>query len=148
MNFRTYLAAAAGVVLLGGLAACGGDDDSDTASSGTSGTTNNSSGTIGGASTPDAGDAPGPSDSTAMIMMKDNSFSPAKLTVAPRTEIMIMNQGQAVHDLKDKDSNGKAFDSGDVAAGEKGSITAPGDTGDYPYKCTYHFGMEGTLTVK
>ena len=149
MKFRTTLAAAAAVAMLGGLAACGGDDDNDTASSNTS-SGNNSSGTIGGevSSTPSASHAAGHSDSSSMITMKDNSFSPAKLTVAPGTEIMIMNEGQAVHDLKDKDSDGKAFDSGDVAGGAEGSITAPDKAGNYPYKCTYHFGMEGTLTVK
>ncbi len=148
MKFRTTLAAAAAVAMLGGLAACGGDDDSDTASSGTSSNTN-SSGTIGGASAaPGASHAAGHSDGSSMITMKDNSFSPAKLTVAPGTQVMIMNEGQALHDLKDEKTKGEAFDSGDIEAGKEGSITAPDEAGTYPYVCTYHFGMNGTLTVK
>lgn len=149
MRFRTPLAAAAAVAMLVGLAACG-DDDDNTASSGTSTTTDTSvSGSASEASsTPSASHAAGHSDSSSMITMTDNKFSPAKLTVAPGTEIMVMNEGTAVHDLKDKATDGDTFDSGDVAGGADGTFKAPDKAGDYPYKCTYHFGMEGTLTVK
>ncbi|MBA3745387.1 cupredoxin domain-containing protein [Sporichthya sp.] len=143
MKFRTQLAAVAAVAMLVGLAACGGGDDE--ASSGTSTTTD----TSGAAATPDAGRPAGSGSAAAsMITMKDNTFSPADLTVAPGASIMVMNAGTARHDLKDKDSNGKAFASGDLDGGKDGSITAPAKAGDYPYKCTYHFGMEGTLHVK
>ena len=149
MRFRTPLAATAAVVMLAGLAACGSDDD-DTASSGTSTTTDTSvSGSAAEASSaPSAGHGAGHSDSSAMITMSDNKFSPANLTVAPGTSVMVMNEGAAVHDLKDEKTKGKEFDSGDIAGGADGSITAPAKAGAYPYYCTYHFGMTGTLTVK
>lgn len=149
MKFRSQLAAAAAVAMLVGLAACGGDDDNDTASSGTSSSTTDNP--IGGsASGPSAtpSHSAGHSDSSAMITMKDNTFSPANLTVAPGTSVMVMNEGAAVHDLKDEKTKGDVFDSGDIGGGKDGSITAPDETGDYPYVCTYHFGMTGTLTVK
>ena len=146
MRFRTPLAAVAAVVMLAGLAACGSDDD--TASSGTS-TTNDTSTSVGaGAASPDAGHPAGHSDSASMITMTDNKFAPANLTVAPGTAVMVMNEGAAVHDLKDEKTKGKEFDSGDIAGGADGSITAPDQAGTYPYYCTYHFGMTGTLTVK
>lgn len=149
MRFRTHLAAAAAVAMLVGLAACG-DDDDETASSGTSTTTDNSiSGSASEASpSPSASHSADHGDISSMITMTDNKFSPAKLTVSPGAEIMVMNEGTAVHDLKDKDTDGDTFDSGDIAGGADGTITAPDKAGDYPYKCTYHFGMEGTLTVK
>lgn len=145
MKFRTPLAAAAAVAMLVGLAACGSDDD-DTASSGTSTTTDTA--VSGGAAAPSPGHAGGHSDSSAMITMSDNKFSPANLTVAPGSSVMVMNEGAAVHDLKDEKTKGKEFDSGDIAGGADGSVTAPAKAGSYPYYCTYHFGMTGTLTVK
>ncbi len=149
MRFRTSLAAAAAVAMLVGLAACGGDDD-DTASSGTSTTTTTDTAVSG--STPeasaDASHSAGHSNSSAMITMTDNKFSPANLTVAPSTEVMVMNEGAAVHDLKDEKTKGKEFDAGDISGGADGSFTAPAKAGSYPYYCTYHFGMTGTLTVK
>lgn len=149
MKYRTQLAAAAAVAMLVGLAACG-DDDDETASSGTSTTTDTAiSGSASEASSaPSASHSAGHTATSSMITMTDNKFSPAKLTVAPGTEVMVMNEGTAVHDLKDKDTNGDTFDSGDVASGADGTFKAPDKAGDYPYKCTYHFGMEGTLTVK
>ena len=148
MRFRTPLAAAAAVAVLVGLAACG--DDDETASSGTSTTTDTSvSGGAGEAApSPTVSHAAGHSDSSSMITMTDNKFSPASLTVAPGTQVMVMNEGSAVHDLKDDATKGKTFDSGDIAGGENGSIKAPDKAGDYPYYCTYHFGMTGTLKVK
>jgi plastocyanin len=140
MKFRTQLAAVAAVALLAGLVACGGDDK-DEASSGPS-TTQTDTSTTTDASHP-AGHA-----GMAMITMKDNSFTPASVEVAPGTQVMVMNEGAAIHNLKDSDSKGKAFDSGDVDAGKEGSITAPAKAGSYKYECTYHFGMTGTLKVK
>lgn len=144
MRFRTHMAAIAAATMLVGLAACGGDDDAATGTSTTTDTAGSVSDPVASPNAPSTGQ----SASTAMITMTDNKFSPAKLTVAPSTKIMVMNEGTAVHDLKDKATSGDTIDSGDVASGAEGSITAPDKAGDYPYKCTYHFGMEGTLTVK
>lgn len=146
MKFRTQLAAVAAVAMLAGLAACGGGDDKEATAPGTS--TTDTAGAGAAAATPDAGHPAGHSDSSSMITMMDNSFAPADLTVKPGATIMVMNAGVARHDLKDKASSGKAFSSGDIDGGKDGSITAPAKAGDYPYKCTYHFGMEGTLHVK
>jgi plastocyanin len=146
MRFRTHLAAAAAVAMLVGLAACG--DDDETASSGTSTTTDTAVSGSASEASPSASHGAGHSDSSSMITMTDNKFAPANLTVAPGTEVMVMNEGQATHDLKDDKTKGKEFDSGDITAGGEGKITAPDAAGAYPYYCTYHFGMTGTLTVK
>lgn len=147
MNFRTQLAAGAAVALLMGLAACGGDDDDAATSDNSTDTTGSTS--SGAGSTPEATHSgAGHSTGSSMITMKDNSFSPASLTVAPGDTIMVMNAGNARHDLQDDATKGKAFDSGDIEGGQEGTITAPDKAGEYPYVCTYHFGMNGTLTVK
>ncbi|WP_019878239.1 cupredoxin domain-containing protein [Sporichthya polymorpha] len=148
MNFRTQLAAAASVVLLVGLAACG-DDDNETASPTTPDTVNQPVGGSSSGSASDASASPSSDHSDhAMITMTDNKFSPANLTVEPGAVVMVGNAGQATHDLKDEKTKGKEFDSGDLTAGEQGEITAPDKAGEYPYYCTYHFGMTGTLTVE
>ncbi|HUR73441.1 MAG TPA: cupredoxin domain-containing protein [Sporichthya sp.] len=133
--FRTPLAAAAAVALLVGLAACGTNDK--TASS--------------APSTPQADTSTHTSTdhgTMAMVTMKETSFTPADLTVAPGAEVMVMNEGAEVHNLKDSHSKGKTFNSGDVGAGKSAMISAPTKPGNYPYECTYHFGMTGTLHVK
>lgn len=145
MKFRTQFAAVAAVAALVGLAACGGGDDDEATSAGSTTTD-----TSGAASTPKATPHPaGHSDSSAVITMgDDNTFSPAALTVAPGTTIEIKNPGSVRHNLKDDATKGKTFDSGDINGGENGTITAPDKAGSYPYACTYHFGMKGTVTVK
>ncbi len=153
MNFRTQLAAAASVVLLVGLAACGDDDDNETASPNTPSVVNqpiggSSSGSASGSAS-DASASPSADHSDhAMITMTDNKFSPANLTVEPGAVVMVVNEGQAKHDLTDEKTKGDEFDSGPLNAGDKGEITAPDEAGEYPYYCTYHFGMTGTLTVE
>jgi plastocyanin len=131
MKLRTTCAAAAAVALLAGLAACG-DDKKDSASSGSATTT--TTGTAG--------------VSSEMITMKNLAFTPTDITVKPGEQVMVMNADSARHNLQDKGSGGKKFNTGDLEAGKGGVITAPTDPGDYPYLCKYHFGMEGTLHVK
>jgi len=139
MKSRTPIAATAAVVLLVGLAACGDDKESASSDYGTD--TSGSSGSSG--AMPDHSAMTG-----QMISMKNQAFTPTDLTVAPGTQIMVMNADTARHDLEDKDSKGKKFNSGDLDAGKDGMITAPSQPGDYPYFCKYHFGMEGVLHVK
>jgi plastocyanin len=43
---------------------------------------------------------------------------------------------------------GKAFDTGTIGAGKSGTFTAPAAAGSYPYICTIHQFMHGTLIVK
>jgi plastocyanin len=133
MKLRTSVAAAAALALVLGLAACGSDKKS--AASPPAGSTGTSTST-------------GAGDSSAVITMKNLAFTPTDLTVAPGTEVMVMNADTARHNLQDKSSKGKAFNTGDLDAGKNGAFKAPTTPGDYPYLCKYHFGMEGVLHVK
>lgn len=140
MSLRTLVAATSAALLLAGLAACGGDDkeeaadapapaaNSDTTDSGDSG---------------DSGDAPA-AEGGDSITMKEYKFDPAEITVKAGATIEIINKDSVEHNLVD-DKNG--INSGDIKGGATGSVKAPEKAGTYPYVCTYHAGMTGTLVV-
>jgi plastocyanin len=101
----------------------------------------------GGAGSP-AGDGGGPAaapGATDTIVMKSFTFTPTSLTVAPGTKITVVNQDQAPHTVT---ANDKSFDSGNISGGQSGELTAPTKPGSYPYICTIHQYMTGTLIVK
>ena len=79
------------------------------------------------------------------IVIDKFAYAPVVLTVAPGTKVTIINQDPASHTVTAKD---KSFDSGTIAMGERGEITAPSKPGSYPYFCTFHQYMAGTLIVK
>ena len=67
------------------------------------------------------------------------------LTVAPGTEITIANNDTVEHSVT-SDTKG-AFDQ-DVDGNKKATMTAPSQPGEYPFHCSYHPDMLGTLIVK
>ncbi|MFD7734791.1 cupredoxin domain-containing protein [Kitasatospora phosalacinea] len=80
------------------------------------------------------------------VAIKDFKFAPDTLTVAPGTKITVTNQDSTAHTLTA--TGAKAFDTGTLAPGASATFTAPSAPGDYPYLCTIHQFMTGTLTVK
>lgn len=102
----------------------------------------------GGAGSP-AGGGGGPAatapSSPATIEIKNFTFMPTPLTVAPGTKITVINQDQAPHTVTADD---KSFDSGTISGGQHGEVTAPTKPGSYPYICTIHQYMKGTLIVR
>jgi plastocyanin len=80
----------------------------------------------------------------ATITIENMAFG-APLTVAPGTEITIANNDTVEHSVT-SDTAG-AFDK-DVEGHEKATLKAPSQPGDYPFHCSYHPNMKGTLTVK
>jgi len=79
------------------------------------------------------------------IVIRDFAFLPSALTVAPGTTIRVSNQDRAPHTVT---ANDRSFDSGTIAGGQRGEITAPRAPGTYPYICTLHPEMTGTLIVQ
>ncbi len=67
------------------------------------------------------------------------------LTVAPGSKINIANNDTVEHSVT-SDTAG-AFDQ-DVEGNEKATLTAPSQPGEYPFHCSYHPNMKGTLIVK
>ncbi|MCF2533520.1 cupredoxin domain-containing protein [Yinghuangia soli] len=94
-----------------------------------------------------AGPAPGGGETatTTTVTIKSFAFAPAAFTVAPGATVTVVNQDDAAHTLT---ANDKAFDTGTLAAGATGTFTAPTTPGTYPFLCTLHQFMTGTLTVR
>jgi plastocyanin len=67
------------------------------------------------------------------------------LTVGPGTQVNIVNDDSVEHSVT-SDTAG-AFDQ-DVEGNEKATMTAPSKPGEYPFHCSYHPNMKGTLIVK
>lgn len=62
------------------------------------------------------------------------------------TKVTVVNQDSVAHTLTDKDT--KKFDTGSISgSGGTGTFTAPSKPGKYPFGCTFHPEMSGTLTV-
>ncbi|HEX7428190.1 MAG TPA: cupredoxin domain-containing protein [Mycobacterium sp.] len=125
----------AAMILVAGIAtACGGSNSTDettdtaTATSGATATSENSPTATAGAT----------------ITIENMAFG-EPLTVAPGAEIALVNNDSVEHSVT-SDAAG-AFDV-DVEGKEKGTLTAPSQPGEYPFHCTYHPNMKGTLIVK
>lgn len=78
------------------------------------------------------------------VEMRDFEFSPAKLTVDAGTELTWVNRGSVPHNAIAGDG---AFDSGTMSGGDSWSVVLD-EPGAYPYVCTFHPGMDATLTVQ
>jgi plastocyanin len=75
------------------------------------------------------------------VRMVDNAFEAKSITVDVGDEVTWTNAGAAPHTATADD-----FDSGSVAPGETFTWTAE-EPGTVTYVCTFHPGMEGTITV-
>jgi plastocyanin len=100
------------------------------------------SGTSTGQSAPPAGGTPPPANT---IVIDNFAFAPGTLTVKPGAKVTVTNKDTTTHTVTA--TTGKAFDTGNVAPGASGTFTAPTKPGSYPYICSIHPFMKGTLTV-
>ena len=118
--------------------ACGGSSNSTYESkSGTATATSSPSGEATKSSAPEAASA-------ATITIANMNFG-APITVAGGAQVSVKNDDSAEHSVT-SDTAGK-FDM-EVEGKEQGSFTAPTEPGEYPFHCTYHPSMHGTLIVK
>jgi plastocyanin len=79
---------------------------------------------------------------TASVRMIDNAFEARSITVDVGEKVTWTNDGAAPHTATSTE-----FDSGTVAPGETFTWTAE-EPGTVDYVCTFHPGMEGTITVR
>lgn len=103
-----------------------------------------------GGGSPTASSAPatttGPAAAGApAITIKDFEYG-EPLTVAPGAVVTVTNMDSAGHTVTADE--GEAFDVDVEGSGGTATFTAPSAPGSYPYHCTYHPNMRGTLTVK
>jgi plastocyanin len=89
--------------------------------------------------------AAGASDQAAHTVVIENmQFNPATLTVRRGERIVWVNKDLFPHTVT---SATQAFDSGSIAPDGSWSFT-PRKAGSYPYGCTFHPTMKGTITVQ
>ena len=107
-----------------------------------------SSGTGGyGASSspPSAASSGAPQSQSLTITIKDFGYQ-GPVSVSPGAKITVKNEDTQAHTVTSDD--GKAFDAAVDGGGGTAQFTAPTTPGSYPYHCTYHSNMHGTLVVK
>jgi plastocyanin len=79
----------------------------------------------------------------ATVIIKDFAFDgPASVT--PGATVTVKNEDTEAHTLTADGAGG--FDV-TIDPGTSAAFTAPTKAGSYPYHCTYHGNMHGTLTV-
>src|SRR5256885_11484661 len=133
---RLTSVAATGAAVIGlawGLAACGGGSSSS--SSTTTSTTNTTRTTAGSATT---------GGGATTITIQNFAYRPATITVKAGSTITVKNQDSATHTVT---ADNNAFDTGNISGGATKTMTAPSTPGSFPYHCTIHPFMHGTLTV-
>jgi plastocyanin len=74
------------------------------------------------------------------------AFSPATITVKAGETITITNKDTAGHTFTSDD--GSSFDTGIITKDQTVTVTAPSEPGTYPFHCTPHPNMKGTLIVQ
>ena len=102
--------------------------------------------TVTGAAPAGKGPAP-PSDAARQVSVDtvDFEFKPAEASVAPGGEVTWKNGGAAPHTATFDDV---PLDTGNIAPGSSGKLTAPDEPGSYSYKCNIHPAkMRGVLVV-
>jgi plastocyanin len=81
--------------------------------------------------------------SADVITIKDFGYS-TPASVAPGAKISVKNEDSTAHTVTA--DSGNTFD--DQANPGNSSFTAPSEPGSYPFHCTFHPEMHGTLVVK
>jgi plastocyanin len=77
------------------------------------------------------------------VSIEGFAFSPADLTAAVGDTLTVTNNDGAPHTLTADDGS---FDTGRLNRGESAEITLTA-AGSFPYNCTFHPAMTGTITV-
>lgn len=79
------------------------------------------------------------------VRIKGFAFIPADVKVPAGAKITVINEDSAPHTLTA--TEGYAFDTGTIEGGASGTFTAPSKPGSYPFFCSLHPEMKGTLVV-
>lgn len=81
------------------------------------------------------------------ITIKNFMFSPDSLTVSPGAVVKVRNEDSVTHTLTDK-TDQAVFNTGPVGPNQSKTFKAPDKPGSYPFFCTIHQYMTGTLVVR
>jgi plastocyanin len=80
----------------------------------------------------------------ASVEVKDFEFVKPETSVAPAGTVTFRNTGNAPHTATFDDV---PLDTGNIAPGSRGELTAPDKPGSYSYRCTIHPRMRAVLVV-
>ena len=96
-------------------------------------------------SNPYGSNAPSQSNATPnTVMMAGMAFTPTTITVAKNTTITWVNNDGVAHTST---SDTGVWDTGNIPAGSSKTVTFT-TPGSYPFHCTYHSMMTGTVVVQ
>ncbi|MFI0902362.1 cupredoxin domain-containing protein [Streptomyces sioyaensis] len=82
----------------------------------------------------------------ARLTIKDFTFKPAALSARPGGTVTVVNEDSTTHTVTA--TGAKAFDTGSIGPGRTVTFKAPAKAGSYPFICTIHPYMKGSLTVR
>lgn len=146
MPFPSRTGAAAASCALGvlALAGCsgGGNGSSGTSSAPASAKATPSSPSSSAAS---SATSSAPAAGKATITIDNFHFKPPKMTVKAGSTVTVTNKTSTDHTVTATGSG--SFDTGHIAPGATKIFKAPAKAGSYPYDCSIHPFMKGTLTV-
>lgn len=81
------------------------------------------------------------------IAIRDFAFEPANCQVAPGTTLTFTNYDSAQHNAVTTGGAAASFRTSTLDEGDSATVTLTA-AGAYPYECTFHGGMTGTITVQ
>lgn len=139
---RSTLAALGLLVVLGTSACSGGSDSGSAASTPPAGAASSPAGSPDSPASPDAASS-SPAAADPVIVIKDFDYQVPDMVPAGST-VTVRNDDSEAHTVTA--DTGKAFDV-TIAPGATATFSAPGTPGAFPFHCTYHADMHGTLTV-
>ncbi len=132
-----------------GFAACGDDDDdsgSATVTETTEATTEAGEGSASEGSASGGGSAPAPSGDAALsekVEIVDFAYDPDPVTIEEGGKVIWINEDSAPHTATAEDGS---FDTGTLEEGKLKSESFK-EAGSYPYICSIHPDMTGTVEV-
>jgi plastocyanin len=87
--------------------------------------------------------------SVVTIKIVNFAFVPPTVTVRPGVEIVVTNDDSVTHTLtaQSSASGSPAFSTGNISPGSSAMFKAPLKSGSYPYLCSIHNFMMGTVVV-
>jgi len=101
-----------------------------------------------GSSSPSTPDNGGSGTSVSIVngssTLTTNAYSPNPVTISVGGTVTWVNNDVTAHTAT---ANDGSFDSGSIASGGRFSRTF-NSAGSFPYRCTLHPGMVGTVTVR
>lgn len=146
MSIKPGLIAITAAGLIVGLSGCGASTTTaGSQATSTTSSTSSPSPTTSAAATP-PGSAPSVSTSATeavLITIKDFKYT-VPASVAPGSKITVKNEDAESHTVTSATAG--AFDV-KVSAGGTATFTAPTKAGSYPFVCSFHGNMMGTLVI-